>query len=176
MKKLFLIILILLFASPAFGTSISGVTMAGTGLDATGTGGAGGVAVVEDDMQSDNTGDWNKADCTLAFDAVNLHYEITRTAGTQTIYQQDSVPFVEGVYYKAVFDLKDGTAASVSVSLLAGNNFYSAEVLDETAVSTNEWVTHTFYFTASATTDSICFSSDFASGNYELKNFSIVPN
>jgi len=175
MKKLLLIILILLFTVPAFGASISGVIMSGTGLDTIGTGG-GGEAVVEDDMQSDNTGDWNKADCTLAFDAVNLHYEITRTAGTQTIYQQDSVPFVEGVYYKAMFDLKDGTAASVSVSLLAGNNFYSAEVLDETAVSTNEWVTHTFYFTASATTDSICFSSDFASGNYELKNFSIVPN
>ena len=174
MKKLLTVIFILLFATPAFGASISGVIMAGTGLDATGSGGGGAEAVVEDDMQTDNTGDWNKADCTLAFDDVNKHYEINRTAGTQTIYQQDSVSFVNGVYYKAMFDIKDGTAASVTVSLLVGDTFYGADVLDGEAVSTNEWVTHTFYFTASATTDSVCFSSDFASGNYELKNFSIV--
>ena len=124
-----------------------------------------GAVVVEDDMQTDNTGDWNKADCTLAFDGVNLHYEITRTAGTQTIYQQDSVSFVDGVYYEAVFDIKDGSASGETVSLLVGDSFHGAEVLDEAVVTTGSWIKHTFYFTATATTDSICFSSDFPQHN-----------
>jgi|GEM_PF-2024791 len=187
MIKRFLLGLFIVFLFPGFafsGGKVCGVSnpakvgglisakVAGVSV----TPGTGGVAVIADDMQTDNTGDWNKADCTLAFDAGNKHYEITRTAGTQTIYQQDSVAFVDGVYYKAVFDLKDGTAASVTVSLLAGDTFHGAEVLDESAASTSSWVTHTFYFTASATTDSVCFSSDFLSGNYELKNFSIAPD
>ena len=53
---------------------------------------------------------------------------------------------------------------------------YSSIATAVTAASTSSWVTHTFYFTASATTDSVCFSSDFLSGNYELKNFSIAPD
>jgi len=126
---------------------------------------------VSDDMSVDLTSDWSKADCTAAFDTD--HYEITRTAGTQSFYQS-GLTFVNGTTYTVSFYIKDGTASGETITLMVGDTFYGGEALSEPVVSTGSYVKHEFNFTAGVGTTAFSFQSDFAAGNYELKNFLIT--
>ena len=169
MKKL-LFLLCLLIPSIAFAWGISGVLSGGAPAGTPG----GGDTPVEDDMQTNNIGDWNQAGITATFDAGGW-YEITEMMAGMSLYQQ-GLTFVNGRTYYGQFDVKDGVSASQTVSLDVGDSFAGCEALQQDVTTTSSWVTQgPFAFVAGAGTDSMRFGFDLPNnGSVLLRNFSIT--
>lgn len=106
------------------------------------------VAIVfEDKCASDKTFTWQEEGDALKFN--DGHYEFFTSASAKHFYRSD-IEFMKGALYKAVFDVKNGTAGKNSFEIYVNDgvqNLYSSP-----ASTTDSWVTHMFMFKAAATT------------------------
>ena len=171
MKKYLIAIALLLIPALCLGWGISGVLSGGAPANTPG----GGDTPVEDDMQTNNIGDWNQAGITVTFDPGGW-YEITEYQAGMSLYQQNDLVFVNGRTYYGQFDVKDGVSASQTVSLDVGDSFAGCEALQQDVTTTASWVTQgPFAFVAGAGTDSMRFGFDLPNnGSVLLRNFSIT--
>jgi len=130
------------------------------------------IGVANDPMNNDDTADWTTVDCTLNFDTD--HYEIVRTAASQTIYI-NNVSFTEGKIYKIECDIKDGTEAGVEVKGYYHNGS-TAATLGPSKVTAAGWASVSWTFEATETNaiSRVGITCYIAGGgnNIEVRNFS----
>ena len=125
--------------------------------------------IEEDDCASDDTGDWTKVDCTLAFDTD--HYEITPSGSTVWWYLT-SVSLTAGKLYEISVDVKNGVGSTSTLQLFCGDG---AHQFSPTISTTGSFVTHTFCLEVATTTGSGevgLYDATYFSSDIEMKNFS----
>jgi len=129
---------------------------------------------VEDDMADDDTGDWTSIDSTLAFDAVNNHYEITYVAGSQRQHRTITA-LTAGKLYKLTLDIKDGTRSGESVQVFMSSNLTGDNANSmASGTTTGSWASITVVFEAASTDDTVIIDTYMSgSGNVEIRNFAL---
>ena len=134
-----------------------------------------GTAVVDDDCQSDDTGDWS-----VALDAVNStvvfdsdHYELTSDGDANEIFYVGSLTLTKDQLYTLSVDIKDGTESSESINIVSLNS--KTVESTRTVATTSSNTTHKLVFKATVSTDGvgIRIPADLAGDNIEIKNVTL---
>ncbi len=135
--------------------------------------GASQTKIIEDDCADDDTGDWQKIDCTLTFDTD--HYIITETAATQWTNLLNQAGVIPGKKCLISIDVKEGTYSGIFNIYFSDDSGAGTNVLiDSTGIGlTGDWVTHTFTGITTSGTDSIGINSIAGTGEtWQFKNVS----
>ena len=104
---------------------------------------------IDDDASVDNTADWDITDGTLSFDTD--HYVVTWVANTQwSVDNTNSVPMVDGEWYRLRVDVKSGTGGDVAIGFGRVNSTNTSQTTIDTSVGTSSssWSTIELYWQA----------------------------
>jgi hypothetical protein len=137
-------------------------------ISALGTGLAYDTAIVDDDCADDDTGDWDKTDCTLTFDAD--HYEMNYADDTQYIHQ--SITTTDGALYTLIYKAKDGTAANIIMDAGIGSaeTYGNWAKVPEFLITSGNYETNEGFMTAKSNTDTFSIYAALSAGNIEIKD------
>lgn len=153
------------------GTFIDNETVTFGGVETALVNGDTAIGVGNDPMNNDGTGAWTMQDGNITFAFDTDHYEAT------TIGQRHgdiaSRAFTAGKLYKIEADVKDGTAAGVTLELHLYDG--SINMYSSTITTAAGWVSYSWTFEAGATTslgEAGFRIADMGGNNIELRNFS----